>query len=174
MSKFVNYKRSLEIIGRIVSEPVLSSGLLSRESILASPPASLAQLAALEGVLPRRLSESHRQLLLTWNGLNLDVVRLLGAPPVCDGIDPLPQWQTLIPSTHPSWIAIGTDPAGFLYAQDERGKIWSIDHDGGTEKRLSSSLDEFLGDYVFGKRAAEFGGESWRDDLVTHGILSVE
>lgn len=163
--------RSLDIIRRIVSEPLVSSGLLIREFIIVSPPATQIQVVALEGALPRKLSESHRRLLLTWNGLNLEVVRLLGAPPVWEGVDPIPKWQKLIPPRHSLWIAIGTDPAGFLYAEDEDGSVWSIDHDGGAETRLAFSLDEFIGVYIFGTRAAEFGGDSWRDDLVTYGVL---
>lgn len=126
---------SLDIIRRIVSEPLVSSGLLIREFIIVSPPAKLVQVAALEGTLPRKLSESHRRLLLTWNGLNLEVVRLLGAPPVREGVDPIPKWQRVIPPRHSLWIAIGTDPAGFLYAEDEDGSVWSIDHDGGEPRQ---------------------------------------
>ena len=123
--------------------------------------------------MPRRLSELHRQLLLAWNGLDLEVVRFFAAPPARIGITPLPKAQALIPSAHPSWIAVASDPAGFLYTEDERGSVWSVDHDGGAEKRLASSLDEFIGGYIFGERSAEFGGESWHSDLVTHGVLPV-
>jgi hypothetical protein len=163
---------SLNLIKRILSEPVLSSGLLIREFVVSSPPATPEQISALENTLPRQLSELHRRLLLTWNGLNLDVVRFFAAPPARSGVRLLPESQSLIPaSAHPSWIAVASDPDGFLYAEDESGAVWSIDHDGGEETRLAFSLDEFIGSYIFGERAAEFAGESWRNDLVTHGLL---
>jgi hypothetical protein len=51
---------SFDTIKRILSEPVVSSGLLVRDLIVVSPPATPAQLAALEQSLPRRLSELGR------------------------------------------------------------------------------------------------------------------
>jgi hypothetical protein len=162
---------SLDTIKRIFSEPIVSSGLLVRELIVVSPPATLVQLETLGGSLPRQLSDFHRQLLLMWNGLDLDVVRFHGVPPARSGIRSLLDAQVLVPSTHPSWIAVASDPAGFLYAEDEHGWIWSLDHDGGAETRLVASLDEFIGGYIFGRRAAEFGGEAWLADLVTYGVI---
>jgi hypothetical protein len=161
----------LETLKRVLSEPVMSSGLLTRELVVVSSPATATQLSALESALPRPLSALHRELLLSWNGLDLDVVRFFGAPPVQSDIVPLPEGQALIPAAHPGWVAIGSDPAGFLYAEDDSGAVWSVDHDGGAELRLASSLDEFIGSYIFGQRAAEFGGASWREDLVTHDVL---
>jgi SMI1/KNR4 family protein SUKH-1 len=160
-----------DTIKRILSEPLVSSGLLMHDLIVVSPPATATQLAALERSFHRPLSEQHRQLLLMWDGLNLDVVRFFSASASRSGITSLLDAQALIPSAHPSWIAVASDPAGFLYAEDENGSVWSIDHDGGGQTRVAACLDEFIGGYVFGERAAEFGGESWRDDLVTHGLL---
>ena len=163
--------QGIDIIKRILSEPVISSGLLARDLIAAGPPASSDGVATLERRLPRRLSRFHRQLLLTWDGLDLDVVRFFGVSPVRDGGASLLDAQSLVPVGHPSWIAFASDPAGFLYAEDEHGVIWSIDHDGGEAARAASSLDEFICSYIFGTRAAEFGGDSWHDDLVTYGVL---
>ncbi|MEI2724044.1 MAG: SMI1/KNR4 family protein [Verrucomicrobiota bacterium] len=163
--------QGIDTIKRILSEPVISSGLLVRDLVAARPPATSDGVATLEQRLPRRLSEFHRQLLLTWNGLDLDVVRFFGASPVRDDGTSLLDAQSLVPAGHPDWVALASDPAGFLYVEDEHGVIWSIDHDGGEVARAASSLDEFICSYIFGTRAAEFGGDSWRDDLVTYGVL---
>lgn len=137
------------------------------------PPATAVQISELESTLPRELSESHRRLLLTWNGLDLDVVRFFAAPPASEGITPLPDAQTLIPSKHLRWIAVASDRAGFVYAEDEHGSISSIDHDGGSETQVAPCLDEFITRYVFGDRAYEFGGTSWRDELASCGVLPI-
>lgn len=163
--------RSLATIKILVSEPVVSSGLLI--STVVPSAATATQISQFESTLPRKLSVSHRQLLLTWNGLDLDVVRFFAAPPAVDGITSIPDAQVLVPSKHPRWIAVASDPAGFLYAEDEQGAVWSIDHDGGSEAQVASCLDEFIAEYVFGSRADEFGGASWRNELVACGILSI-
>jgi hypothetical protein len=163
--------RSLATIKCILSEPVASSGLLARDLVIQSLPATMAQLSAVERDLPRKLSEFHRRFLLAWNGLDLDVVRFFAAPPAYGCIATLTEGQALLPRARSNWIAVASDPAGFLYAEDEQGAIWSIDHDGGSERRVASSLDDFISSYIFGDRSVEFGGEPWRLDLETHGIL---
>jgi hypothetical protein len=161
----------IDTIKRILSEPIASSGLLVQELIVTSPPASMEQLQLLEGKLPRQLSVFHRELLLNWNGLDLDVVRFFGSGDP-HGVATLLDSQSIIHQMHAHWIVIGSDSAGFLYAEDDCGAIWSIDHDGGATQCVANSLDEFISDYIFGKRAADFGGESWYDDLVAYGVVS--
>ncbi len=163
--------QSLNIIQRILSEPVISSGLLARSLVVVSPPALPEDLDALEERLPRKLSLFHRQFLLSWDGLDLEVIRFFGASKAAGGITLLSKAQLLLPPGHSGWIAFASDPSGFLYAEEEQGAVWSIDHDGGSVVKVAPSLDEFITNYLFGLDAAKFGGESWYDDLVTHGIL---
>jgi hypothetical protein len=166
-----SFMQSLSIIQRILSEPVISSGLLERSLVVVSPPALPEDLDALEERLPRKLSLFHRQFLLSWDGLDLEVIRFFGVAQQAAGIMSLSRAQSLLPPGHPGWIAVASDPAGFLYAEDEQGAIWSIDHDSEGVIKVAPSLDQFIATYLFGQDAAKFGGDSWHDDLVTHGIL---
>jgi hypothetical protein len=46
-----------------------------------------------------------------------------------------------------------------------------MDHDEAAQERVASSLDELIGNCIFGEQAAEFAGKDWREELVALGIL---
>ena len=160
-------------IRELLSPSVHASGLLSHElTHVPSMGVTAEHLAREERALPRPLSESHRALLSVWNGIDLDVIRIFGIPPVERGIRPITQWQRFVPED-PKFagaIAFACDPAGFLYVELPDGSVHSSDHDGGDTQQIASSIDEFIEEVVFGQRATEFGGEEWFKELRALGL----
>ncbi|WP_146518990.1 hypothetical protein [Stieleria varia] len=106
-----------------------------------------------------RCSGSLAKLLRRWNGLDLDVIRIHA---VGDSVDSLP---TVADSCHGTVIA--SDPSGFRYVQLPDGSISSLDHDGGTLVSVAIDFDDFIGNYIFGNRAAEFCGDEWAADVAS-------
>jgi hypothetical protein len=159
-----------ETIARLLSEPVRSSGLFS-ESLLVVPAsgATQAQLHDVTVQLGRPLSAQHARLLSSWNGLDLDVIRLFGAAPAPNGI--LPLSKTSIAHAPSGWLAFGSDPAGYVYFEDPSGAIHSFDHDGGHWTRVAPNLDAFITELVFGPKAALFAGEEWLATLRQCGVV---
>jgi hypothetical protein len=161
-------------IRELLSPRVRASGLLIRDLIhVPSVGVTPEHLASVEPALPRPLSESHRAILSVWNGIDLDVIRILGIPPVERGILPITKWQGFVPDgpEFSNAIAFACDPAGFLYVELPDGSVHSSDHDGGGAKRIASSIDEFIEDVIFGKRATEFAGDEWLQELRALGLV---
>ena len=160
-----------EAISRLVSEPVRSSGLFSDATLVVpTTGASESQLRGVYAQVGRALSKSHASVLASWNGLDLEVIRLFGVPPVPSGIRSLTAWSA-VPAPS-GWLAFGSDPAGFLYFEDPEGTVHSFDHDGGTWTRIAPSLDAFISEIVFGPAAATFGGEKWLEALRNSGVVA--
>ena len=150
---------------------VLRSGLLEPAlTQVASNGASHAQIEAFEHAANRTLSAAHRTILLTWNGLDLDVLRLAGIPPVESGLTSLHDLANIAPLLADD-LPFGSDPCGFIYFERQDLSVWSWDHDGGSLKPLGSDIDDFICRIVFGSGAAAFGGSDWLDDLHRHGVL---
>jgi len=160
-------------IRELLSPRVRQSDLLSENlTVVPSRGATLESLSRLEQELPRPLSESHRALLSLWNGLDLDVVRILGVPPVEDGITPITACQGSA-SEDPllaASVAFASDPSGFVYFELPDGRVYEWDHDGGDTRIVASNIDEFIDHLVFGGRAAEFAGEEWLVELRALGL----
>ena len=157
-------------IRRLLAPEMLAKRLISASlSVIPSNGVQEAGLRRLESQLPRALSMQHRALLSTWNGLNLDVIRIFGVEPVADRIPELIENQTLVPEGSGN-IAFGSDPSGFLYFEDAAGSVLSFDHDGGEVKLVASCIDEFIDDIVFGPRADSFMGEDWLIELRGAGL----
>jgi len=149
----------------------LEADLLSGDLItVPSRGATEAEIAEAEKALGRKLSSSHRSLLQSWNGLDLDVIRFYGSGSVSSGIRNLTNEQ-LTEGLSEGDIVIGSDPAGFIYVEEPGGRIRRFDSDGGSQETIASDLDDFLERLVFGDDAAQFAGEAWRGELREAGIL---
>jgi hypothetical protein len=152
-------------IRRLLEPDVRTSRLLDPElTVIPTSGASSEAIQAVETVLPRPLSTGHRELLLTWNGLNLDVLRVFGVPPTAPGILDLLSFQQLVPPGR-GYIAIGNDPSGFLYFEHPSGLVSSFDHDGGTVSAVAVSVHDFIDNFVFGQGADRFLGREWLEEL---------
>jgi hypothetical protein len=130
-------------------ERVLSSGLLIKELVFVPEGgATDAELTAIP--LPGEL----RALIARKNGLNLDVVRIHGVGQIDRRIRPMVV-------RNEGEIEFASDAAGFAYLVAKDGSVSSVDHDGGERKCVANNVDTFLRSFVFGSRAAEFGGPEW-------------
>ena len=128
-------------------ERVLASNLLVADLVQAGECGATDDELAMAPPLPAELRD-----LLAWrNGLDLEVVRLHG---VGDAVSRVTRWDS-------SAVEFASDPAGFVYLAREDGAIVSVDHDGGEQRVVAKSVDDFLRGYIFGPRAAQFGGDDW-------------
>ena len=151
---------------------VLSSNLLIPEMKYAPPNgASTEELAALDKSLSRSLSQSHKDILERWNGLNLDVVRIYGATPTKGEIEGLINIHEEALINQEGYIVFGGDPAGFIYAEDSEGQVWTYDYKCDNLTLIAQSMDDFFQNYLFGLGAAAFAGDSWVDELKAAGII---
>jgi hypothetical protein len=159
---------------REVLDPRVRTSRLLIESLTVVPSAGATPklLARFDRELARPLSEAHRAVLSVWNGINLDVIRILGVPPTEKGIPPITDCQGLIPAgpRYAGAIVFASDPSGFIYFELPDGSVHSWDHDGGNTELIASTIDDFIGHVVFGARGAEFAGEKWLHDLQAPGL----
>lgn len=143
---------------------VLDCGLLEPTLVrVASRGAVDRQVVACETAMGCSISPELRTILFTWNGLDLDVIRLFGAPPLEEGLQSLGSVKP--PAGLAGGVAIGSDPSGFVYFEATDRSVWSWDHDGGRVERLADGVDDFLGSVVFGSGAAHFLGDDWLTEL---------
>lgn len=151
--------KAVTLLEKITSPEILSSDLLIRElTFIPERGASAAEINEEESEVGHAFSEAYRQFLSRWNGIDLDVLRLYGVGVVDGRIHRLAKEQS---PEMPHLVVIGSDPAGFVYAEDSNGSIYSLDHDGGEVKCVAQSFESFILDYVFGKDSADFGGDDW-------------
>jgi hypothetical protein len=156
--------KAITLLEKIISPEILGSDLLLRElTFIPVRGATAAEIREEESEVGHPFSEAYRQFLLRWNGINLDVIRLYGAGKVDSRLHRLVKEQ--IPEL-PHMVVIGSDPAGFIYAENSNGAIYSLDHDGGELKCVAQGFESFIVDYVFGKNSAEFGGEEWLAEVM--------
>ena len=136
---------------------VVDSGLLAPDlTRIPSQGASSEQIASYE--IPQDL-----QTLLRWrNGIDLEVVRIHGIPPLEQQLPPIES----VPDSEQ--LVIASDPAGFQYRLGKHDQIVLWDHDGGSTKQVASNISDFLMQYVFGSRSSEFGGEEWLREVNEH------
>jgi hypothetical protein len=157
---------AVQVITRALESGVLSPNLLYVPAGGASP----EMIREEEGALRRPLSRQHKEVLTRWNGINLDVLTLYGCGVTPRQIGRLSAYQRLDP-----WlvegIAFGSDPAGFIYVEEDAGNILCLDHDGGEIERVAANLNDFFGRYVFGEDAHLFGGDEWKEQLRAAGLL---
>lgn len=152
-------------------ENVLSSNLLINElTFIPQLGAALEQIVNEEKFMIRPLSEQHKELLKKWNGINLDVIQFFGCDTSQSDAE-LKNNQELLPREIKKGIIIASDPSGFLYIEDEEGKIFLLDTDGGQISIIASSLEDLICNYIFGNRAEEFGGKEWKRELEENKII---
>jgi hypothetical protein len=144
---------------------VLAAGVLMPELVcVAKRGATPEEIEEEERLLPRPLSRQHRAVLETWNGLDLEVIRLYGChggecvDRLSDRQDPRPEGDGI--------LAIGSSPEGTVYAEAlEGGIVLALDVRTGRTLDIATSLDDFFGRCVFGPDAASFAGEDWASEL---------
>lgn len=155
---------AVTLLEKLTSPGILETGALIRELIhVPRRGATEEEIREEESKAGRPFSEAYRRFLRRWNGMNLDVIRLFGMGDVDSGVE---RWaHGWVPEHIPHLLAIGSDPAGFVYAEDSDGAVYSIDHDGGEVSCVARDFDNFVVDYVFGKDSAYFGGVDWARDV---------
>ena len=131
--------------------------------------ASKGDIAALKDVLPRAISKQHEQLLLKWNGADLDVIRIYGCQNVEANLSFIAEKQFENPIN--GGIAFGDDPTGFIYLEADDGKVYSLDTVSGNTQELASDLEDFFSRLLFGEDASLFGGDDWKAELQDAGVL---
>lgn len=154
-------------------EKVLSSGLLLEPlTYIPANGANHIELSVLNDALPKPLSAAHKSILQKWNGLNLDVIRLYGASAISGELKGLTESQDNVPiSFSDGYIVFGDDPAGFVYLEDDEGRIWSLDTEIQVTSLIAIDMDDFFQNYLFGLKGFEFGGENWMLELRSAGLI---
>jgi len=138
------------------------------DQVLVTIPSSGAKLDDIEAEelkIGLSFSNSYRTLLQKWNGLDLDVIRFFGVGNVTRRILRAAEWQNIYDSTE-NFLFIANDPAGFSYAENREGHIYSFDHDGGDGERICTNFDYFIIDHLFGKDSNKYMGEKWLAEII--------
>ena len=152
---------------------VLASDLLN-PSLVAVPAhgATDEQIDACERQLGSALPHPHREFLRAWNGIDLEILRLAGVPPVELGLQSLLDIRRLLAGVPElaSAVPLGSDPTGFVFATMPDGSVCSWDHDGGAVQQLAKCLDDFVCHCVFGAESSAFMGEDWLSSLRARGL----
>jgi|GEM_PF-4871001 hypothetical protein len=161
----------MKVIAKL--EKIVAATGLEMMRLVAVPEAGASdiEIAALAHVLPRSLGKTHEAILRRWNGLNVDIIRVFRAGPSIKKLPGLADHQHPPLSGMPGVIIFANDPSGFQYGEAGTGEILCFDHDGGEVKKLSSSMEEFFDELIFGASAAEFAGQDWHDELAAAGII---
>lgn len=160
----------MNVINKI--EDVLISEILNKNlTVVPNKGASIEDIQQEEKLLNKEISQQYKNLLKKWNGIDLEVISFYGCNEPENTLECLRNNQELLPSTIPKGIIIGSDPAGFIYIEDESGKIFLLDTDGGEISEIASSIEDLICNYVFGKKAKEFGGEEWEQELRDNKLI---
>jgi len=156
----------VQFVDRI--QAILRSGVLTPELVkVPCGPAKRTDIADTEQAVGRTLSKQHRDLLSVWDGIDLEVVRFLSAE---TGDSSIRLSATIeVPLFASGLVPIACDPDGFLYLEGSDGAIWQWDHDGGQTEVVANDIEDFVCSFVFGARAAKFGGEEWLEGLRAAG-----
>jgi hypothetical protein len=139
-------------------ESVLASGVLIDSMTMLSPTgATDIELDAAAKRVGKNINSELAEFLRNYDGADLDVLRIYS----CERLKETDYG-----------VAFADDPAGFVYYLADSGDVVMEDTDGGHVKRIATSIKDFIHEYVFGKRSAEFAGEEWYDELVRAGITT--
>jgi len=160
---------------------VIESGVLL-EDLMTIPLAGATDMMIdeEENVLPRPLSKYHRAFLQSWNGADMDKIRVHGVGKTEEFIKPLSrehqEWDEIIDEVarklENKVILFADDPAGFMYFELENGPIIQLDTDGGATEVIAENMSDFFLNYLFGKRANEYAGDDWLQELIDAKIVS--
>jgi len=149
---------AVEVIRRVLSAKFLSPSL----TYIPEKGASSGDIELVESQINRCLSDQHRKLLESWNGINLDVLRVYGATPTRDELKGILSVQEILDHESGQRLtAFCESPAGLIYFEDADSGILMLDLDGGDIEKVAFSIDDFFERFVFGKDAAQFAGEDW-------------
>jgi hypothetical protein len=149
-------------------EKALKAGVLLQDMVrVPLRGASEVEIDAEEALVGQKFSLALRVLLRRWNGINLDVLRFYG----CQGTITLQVHKAqLALLREKQLLCIGSDPAGFVYCEDQSGRVFSFDRDGGAILQKAVCLDDFVSRFVFGSDAGLFAGPDWARDLNNAGL----
>lgn len=143
---------------KILIEKVINSGVLIKELIdMPRGGASNKDLEASEARIGTKIDGGLKELLRSYNGANLDVIRFYS----CDRLEATKHG-----------LLFADDPSGFIYYIDDSGVVICEDTDGGNINEIASSVTDFIHSYLFGKRSAEFAGKEYHRDLIKAGIAT--
>lgn len=152
-------------IEKVLNSPLLSKGLC----YVPTHGASKQSIEKEEDLLGKKISKQHRTLLEKWDGINLEVLRFYGCTKDKETRQISECQFDLDELDNPIFFA--SEPAGYIYVYDKEEKIYLIDTDGWEITKIATSLEDFICNYVFGKRAAEFAGDEWFDEVKAAGLL---
>ena len=165
----------MDFIKRI--ERVVDSEILSKNmSDISLTGSTEEMLGDVESLLSRPLSEQHKIFLGRWNGANLDFIRIYGAyevknPFIRELGEEYREWKEIVDEISSSAILFADDISGFMYFELEDGSIVQLDTDGGDVEEVAEDMSDFFLNYVFGKRAEEYAGKDWFDELREANII---
>lgn len=149
---------------------VLSSSLLTSSLVFVPEMgASEEELITEETLLGKLLIPDLRSLLKTWNGIDLEVLRIYGVGPQIKRPGRILDEQKN--NSQINGVIFGSDPSGFVYFFDELGEIYQLDTDGGNIELLTPNFNDFLSNYVFGKDSNKFMGNDWSNSLMALGLF---
>jgi len=134
----------------------LESGLLSKSLCEIVPPPTKQEISELQNSLSSALTQDHTNLLLEWGGSNLDEIRI-------NGIDNIIEDNGL--------IEFANDYDGNVFKYNQSGNVFAFSTDGGEEKILASSVDEFINEVLLGRLGSDFYGEDWITELEKHKLI---
>jgi hypothetical protein len=156
-------------------EQVIASNIIGEELLFApSKGISKEKMLELDIAFNNLLSEDLKSLLRKWNGLHLDIINFFGfGDPLEGSINSMEenQLKNYHVYNYKDFLAFADDPAAYLYLQSPSGEIYTFDLKNSYMDRVSSSLEDFICNYVFGKRAAEFAGDEWFDEVKAAGLI---
>jgi hypothetical protein len=112
----------------------------------------------------------HEIFIRRWNGIDLEVIKIYSFDKKEENIPNLMDRQFDL--NKEGLLVFGSSPSGFLYSYDNQGIVFSIDTDGWNIEKVADSFEDFICNYVFGKRSREFGGDEWYEDLKKAGIFN--
>ena len=156
----------IEIIEKIIESEILITSL----TFIPEKGATPDEIKQEELIIGKKFSIYHKSFLEKWNGIDLDVIRVYCCGNSSDRLNRIAdeQFEEL---TSKGFTAIGSDPAGFIYLENEKAEIHSFDTDGGEIEFQAKNLDFFFTDLVFGQNADKFLGEDWKEVLRSHNLL---
>lgn len=152
-------------------ERVIDSGvLLDGFPRIPSKGATKDMICREEKVMPRSLSEQHKLFLKSWNGANFDFMRVYGVHDVESSFIRIlekenREWDEIINEVGNKAILFADDISGFMYFELFDRTITQLDTDGGEMEVVADDMSDFFLNYLFGKRAEEYAGKDWLDEL---------
>jgi hypothetical protein len=156
----------IETIERVIKTRILKESL----TLIPDKGASLDNIAEEEALVGRKFSIYHKLFLEKWNGIDLEIIRIYCCATPVNRLKRISdeQFKELISN---GLMVIGSDPSGFVYLENDKAEIYSLDTDGSEIEFLANNLDIFFADLIFGQNANKFLGDEWKKELINKGII---